>query len=134
MNWKLKHLPSVFSLTPLLTHSVNCPHNALVYHLVPSFGLILYLQALSSQHPRQELVVGDVLDLGGDDAPGLLEHRVAGPLGVELGKGRGDPVVLPHEEGVHHRQARVLVNPAHNNCNQQNKQFFRLEILFQRQR
>ena len=33
MKWKLIHPTSVYSLTDSLTHSLICPHNALVSHL-----------------------------------------------------------------------------------------------------
>ena len=45
MKGKLIHLPSIYSLTNSLTHSIICPHKALVSHLklVPGFRVCYYL-------------------------------------------------------------------------------------------
>ena len=59
---------------------------------------------------RHELVVGDVLDLGSDDAPRLLEHTVRAPVRVDTSQLLSDRIVLAHHDGVHGGQARVLVN------------------------
>ena len=59
---------------------------------------------------RHELVVGDVLDLGSDDAPRLLEHTVRAPVRVDTSQLRSDRVVLAHHDGVHGGQSRMLVN------------------------
>ena len=60
---------------------------------------------------RQELVVGDVLDLGPHHLPGLLVERLLVPVGVDGLEERGDPVVLPHQHRVDAGQARVVVDP-----------------------
>ena len=60
---------------------------------------------------RQELVVGDVLDLGPDDLPALLVEGLLVPVGVDCLEQGGDPVVLPHDHRVQGSQAGVVVHP-----------------------
>ena len=48
-------------------------------------------------------------DLGGT----YLEESLVVPLGIDLAQLGGDPVVLPHEEGVDHGQHGLLVHPEH---------------------
>ena len=59
----------------------------------------------------EPLLEYDMLVLGHGDLPSLLVDGVVRPPGVEAGQPGGDPVVLPHEEGVQHDQVQLLVNP-----------------------
>ena len=82
------------------------------------------------QHHRQELIVGDVLDLscidvlhllGGCQSMGCwgsnLENGLIAPVRVDLCNDLGHPVVLPHEQCVHHGQDLEvrLQQSGHNN-------------------
>ena len=64
-----------------------------------------------AQDQRQELVVGDVLDEGRHDMPGLLEDHLVLPVVVDAAQLPGDPVVLPHHEQVDDGQHCLLVHP-----------------------
>ena len=83
------------------------------------------------QHHRQEFVVGDVLDLSRIDVFHLLsgcqsigcwsshlENGLIAPVRVDLCNYLGHPVVLSHEQCVHHGQdlEKRLWQPGHNNC------------------
>ena len=58
----------------------------------------------------EPLLEYDMLVLGHRDLPSLLVDGVVRPPGVEAGQPGGDPVVLPHEEGVQHDQVQLLVH------------------------
>ena len=84
-----------------------------VVHVVAvTFGL--QLEGLSehlAQYGREELVVGDVLDLGPHHLPGLLVERLLVPVGVDGLQEGGQTVVFPHQDGVQGGQAGVVVDP-----------------------
>ena len=63
-----------------------------------------------AQQMRQELAVGNVLDLGGHDGAGLLVEVVAAPVRVRLGQQVHLAVVLAQEQRLHRRQVRVLAH------------------------
>ena len=68
-------------------------------------------QGVGSEQRGQPLGVSDDLQLGDDQAAGLLVELLIGPGrvgGLELG---GDAVVLAHEQGLHGGQLDVLVGP-----------------------
>lgn len=52
------------------------------------------LHDVFSEEDGQELVVGDVLDLGDVDAPGFLVEGLIIPVRVHFGQSVGDTVVL----------------------------------------
>ena len=60
---------------------------------------------------RQELVVSDVLDLGSDYLPAFLIEGLLVPVRVDRLEQGGNPVVLPHQDGVQGRQACIVVYP-----------------------
>lgn len=64
-----------------------------------------------AQDQRQELRVGDVLQLRDDDPPRLLEEDLVQPVGVDAQQLPRHAVVLPHPQRVQSGQPRVLVHP-----------------------
>ena len=84
-----------------------------VVHVV-AVTLGLQLEGLGedlAQDGREELVVGDVLDLCPDHLPRLLVERLLVPVGVDGLQEGGQPVVFPHQDGVEGGQAGVVVHP-----------------------
>ena len=65
---------------------------------------------LRTDNDGEPLLDDDVLVLGHCDPASLLVDGVVRPPGVEAGQPGGDPVVLPHEEGVQHDQVQLLVH------------------------
>ena len=54
-----------------------------------------------AQDQRQPLVVRDVLHLGADDLPGLVEQSLVVPVHVQRLQTRHDPVVFTQPSRVH---------------------------------
>ena len=74
-------------------------------------GQLQVLGQVLAEDGREELAVGDVLQLGGDDASRLLEQRLVVPQDVQVTQFLHQTVVLPVHQRVQHRQRRVLVDP-----------------------
>ena len=84
-----------------------------VVHVV-AVTLGLELESLGEDLPQdggEELVIGDVLDLGPHHLPRLLVERLLVPVRVDGLQERGESVVLPHQHGVEGGQPRVVVHP-----------------------
>ena len=91
----------------------GCRKLIVVIHVV-AVALRLQVERLGenlAEDCRQELVVGDVLDLGPDDLPALLVEGLLVPVGVDCLEQGGDPVVLPHDHRVQGSQAGIVVHP-----------------------
>ncbi|KAK3915336.1 Lipoprotein signal peptidase [Frankliniella fusca] len=73
-------------------------------------GIPELLHDLLAEDDGQELVVGDVLDLRDDDAPGLLVEGLVVPVRVDGGQAARHGVVLARHERVHARQHQLLVD------------------------
>lgn len=63
-----------------------------------------------AQDQRQELRVGDVLELRDDDPPRLLEEDLVQPVRVDALELPRHAVVLPHPQRVQGGQTSVLVH------------------------
>ena len=72
---------------------------------------LVQVDCVPAEDTWQELVPRDVGHLGHEDPPRLVVQLLVGPLGVELGESVGQPVVLPHEDGVDGRQDRLFTAP-----------------------
>ena len=91
----------------------GCRKLIVVVHVV-AVALRLQVERLGenlAEDCRQELVVGDVLHLGSNDLPTLLVEGLLVPVRVDGLEQGGDPVVLPHQDGVQSCQACVVVHP-----------------------
>ena len=71
---------------------------------------VVTLHDFLSEDHGQELVVGDVLDHGGDDVAGLLEQSLVVPVGVDLSQLLGNQVVLTDEKSVSDGQNGLFVD------------------------
>lgn len=60
-----------------------------------------------AEEERKPLFVGDVLDLGDDDASSFLVQCLVGPLGVDLGEFASNTIVLAYPQGLHHSHLRL---------------------------
>ena len=66
---------------------------------------------VGTEQVRQELGVGDVGDLRGDDRASLLVELVAGPVGMRHLQRIDLTVVLTQEDGLQGGEVRILLNP-----------------------
>merc|ERR1719187_562436 len=71
----------------------------------------VHVHEVGAYNCRQPFFVDNVLILGNVDLPSLLVECLTGPVGVEGGKGRGESVVLPHEQSVEDDQVELLIHP-----------------------
>lgn len=71
----------------------------------------ILVHELVAYNDGYELVVGDVLHHGADDAPGFLEQFLVVPMGIEKCQLVRNVVVLPQPQSVHNRQLQLFVGP-----------------------
>lgn len=60
----------------------------------------------------QKFSVGDVLDNGYDDSPGLLKQFLVAPMSVQRGEFRRYPIVQPQKNDVEGSEGGLLDKPA----------------------
>lgn len=87
--------------------------DVLVVIVHESLGVVKDLvleRVLQADEDREPFVVGDVLVLADVDLPGFLEDRFVVPVGVELGEGVGESVVLSEEDDLEDGQLAVLID------------------------
>lgn len=66
------------------------------------------VDCVPAEESREELVVGEVLGFGDDDASGVLEEFLLVPVGVDRAEAVDDAVVLAHEDRVDGRQTGLF--------------------------
>lgn len=71
---------------------------------------VVLLHDFTSEHHREEFVVGDLLLEGGNDGLGLLEEGLVGPMGVDLGQLLGDTIVFTGKDGVEHSKDGLFID------------------------